>query len=62
MHPWASEPIVPGTPVAKPAPIFAKIPKEAVEEELARFESELAARREAEAQRLAAEKAKLAAE
>ena len=62
VHPWASEPIVPGTPVAKPAPIFAKIPKEAVEEELARFESELAARREAEAQRLAAEKAKLAAE
>ena len=62
VHPWASEPIVPGTPVAKPAPIFAKIPKEAVEEELARFESELSARREAEAQRLAAEKAKLAAE
>ena len=62
VHPWASEPIVPGTPVAKPAPIFAKIPKEAVEEELARFESELAARREAEAQRLAAERAKLAAE
>ena len=50
---------MPGTPVAKPTPLFAKIPKEAVEEELARFESELAARREAEAQRLAAEKAKL---
>ena len=33
-----------------------------IEEELARFESGLAARREAEAQRLAAEKAKLAAE
>ena len=46
----------------KPAPIFAKIPTEAVEEELARFDEALAARRAAEAERLAAEKAKLAAE
>lgn len=44
---------------AKPHPIFAKIPPEAVEEELARFDAELKARREAEAARLAAEKAKL---
>ncbi len=58
-HPWQSEPIVAGTPVPKPHPIFAKIPPEAVEEELARFDTELKARREAEAARLAAEKAKL---
>ena len=49
MHPWQSEPIVAGTPVPKPHPIFAKIPPEAVEEELARFDTELKARREAEA-------------
>ena len=48
-----------GTSVPKPHPIFAKIPAEAVEEELARFDTELKARREAEAARLAAEKAKL---
>ena len=59
VHPWASEPNVAGTAVPKPHPIFAKIPPEAVEEELARFDSELKARREAEAARLAAEKAKL---
>ena len=51
-----------GAMVPKPAPIFAKIPTEAVEEELARFDEALAARRAAEAERLAAEKAKLAAE
>ena len=62
VHPWESEPIEVGAPVAKPTPIFAKIPKEAVEEELARFDEALAARRAAEAERLAAEKAKLAAE
>lgn len=62
VHPWKSEPIVAGTPVAKPSPIFAKIPQEAVQEELDRFESALNARREAEAARLAAEKAKLAEE
>lgn len=59
VHPWESEPIVAGTPVAKPTPIFAKIPKEAVEEELARFDAELAARRDAEAKRFAAAKAQL---
>ena len=46
--------------MAKPTPIFAKIPVEAVQEELDRFDAELKARKEAEAQRLAAEKAKLA--
>ena len=60
VHPWEREAIVPGTPVAKPTPIFAKIPKEAVEEELARFDEALAARRAAEAERFAAEQAKLA--
>jgi methionyl-tRNA synthetase len=62
VHPWKSEPIVVGAMVPKPHPIFAKIPPEAVEEELARFDEALAARRAAEAERLAAEKAKLAAE
>ena len=49
-----------GAPVAKPTPIFAKIPTEAVDEELARFDADLKARREAEQARLDAEKAKLA--
>ena len=62
VHPWKSEAIEVGAMVPKPAPIFAKIPTEAVEEELARFDEALAARRAAEAERLAAEKAKLAAE
>ena len=61
VHPWKSEPIVVGAKVAKPSPIFAKIPPEAVDEELARFEADLKARREAEQARLDAEKAKLAA-
>lgn len=60
VHPWKSEPIVVGAPVAKPTPIFAKIPPEAVDEELARFDADLKARREAEQARLAAEKAKRA--
>lgn len=59
VHPWEREPIEVGAPVAKPTPIFAKIPKEAVEEELARFEQALQARKDAEAARLAAEQAKL---
>ena len=62
VHPWKSEAIEVGAVVPKPTPIFAKIPTEAVEEELARFDKALAARRAAEAERLAAEKAKLAAE
>ncbi|NEG95399.1 methionine--tRNA ligase [Bifidobacterium sp. SMB2] len=62
VHPWKSEPIEVGAEVPKPKPIFAKIPKEAVQEELDRFQAELDARRAKEAERLAAEKAKLAAE
>ena len=61
MHPWAREELKPHTPIAKPTPIFQKIPPEAVEEELARFQADLDARRAKEAARLAAEKAKLAA-
>ncbi|RYQ28835.1 methionine--tRNA ligase [Bifidobacterium pseudolongum] len=60
VRPWGSEPIEVGALVAKPTPIFAKIPAEAVDEELARFEEALNARQEAEAKRLEAEKAKLA--
>ncbi|RBP97282.1 methionine--tRNA ligase [Bifidobacterium aemilianum] len=59
VHPWESEPLVAGTPVDKPSPIFAKIPKEAVDEELARFEADLAKRQEAEAERLKAAKGQL---
>ncbi|MEE1295611.1 MAG: class I tRNA ligase family protein, partial [Bifidobacterium sp.] len=61
LRPWQSEPIEVGAHDAKPTPIFAKIPQEAVEEELDRFAKELAARQQADADRLAAEKAKLAA-
>ena len=61
VRPWKSEPIEVGAPVAKPTPIFAKIPAEAVDEELARFEEALNARKQAESERLEAEKAKLAA-
>ena len=52
VHPWESEELVVGTPVPKPVPIFAKIPKEAVDEELERFESALAERKRKEAERL----------
>ena len=62
VHPWESEPLVTGTPVAKPTPIFAKIPKEAIDEELERFESALAARRKADEERLAAAKKSLESE
>ena len=62
VHPWKSEPIEVGAVVPKPKPIFAKIPKEAVQEELDRFQAELDARRAKEAERLAAAKAKLAEE
>ncbi len=61
VRPWKSEPIEVGAPVAKPTPIFAKIPAEAVDEELARFEEALNARKQAESERLEAETAKLAA-
>ena len=48
--------------VAKPKPIFAKIPQEAVQEELDRFEEQLSQRKAAEAERLAKAKAQLAEE
>lgn len=51
VHPWESEELVVGTPVPKPEPIFAKIPKEAVQEELDRFETALAERRRVEKER-----------
>ena len=59
VHPWESERLVAGTPVPKPHPIFAKIPPEAVAEELTRFDTELAARKKAEAERFAAAQAEL---
>ena len=59
VHPWESEELVAGTPVPKPSPIFAKIPKEAVEEELERFASALSERQRVEAERLAAAKKSL---
>lgn len=62
VRPWQRENIVAGTPIAKPTPIFQKIPVEAVEEELNRFQAELNARQEKEKARLEAEKAKLSNE
>ena len=59
LHPWASEPLETGAPVPKPSPIFAKIPPEAVEEELARFEEELSKRKEDEKRRFEEAKARL---
>jgi methionyl-tRNA synthetase len=35
---WASTPIRPGTPVAPPTPVFAKLDPSIVEEELSRLE------------------------
>jgi methionyl-tRNA synthetase len=49
VHPWAREEVEAGTQIAKPTPIFAKIPPEAVQEELARFENESKARQEKKA-------------
>jgi len=37
--PWRSEPIVPGTVVPPPVPIFRKLDDSVVEEELARLRS-----------------------
>jgi methionyl-tRNA synthetase len=34
---WASRPVVPGTPVPSPEPVFAKLAPAVVEEELARL-------------------------
>ncbi|BDR55297.1 methionine--tRNA ligase [Bombiscardovia apis] len=61
VHPWKSEPIVEGAVVPKPTPIFAKIPPEAVEEELNRFQAELDERKAKAQARFEAEQAKLKA-
>lgn len=59
LHPWESEPLTIGAEVPKPSPIFEKIPKEAIGEELARFEQEFSARQSAETKRFADAKARL---
>ena len=59
IHPWASEPIIPGTPISKPSPVFEKIPPEAEQEELARFQEMLDARKAKESKRLEEEKKKI---
>jgi methionyl-tRNA synthetase len=38
--PWRSVPIVPGTPLAAPTPVFAKLDQSVVDEELARLEAQ----------------------
>lgn len=37
VRPWARQPIVVGTPIAKPEPVFTKLDPSVVEEELARL-------------------------
>lgn len=59
VHAWEREELRPGTPIAKPSPLFQKIPPEAVEEELDRFEKELSARQAKEEARLKSEQEKL---
>ena len=59
VHPWGREAIVDGTEIHKPEPVFQKIPEEAVDEELSRFNQGLAERQEKESARLEAEKRKL---
>ena len=53
--------MVDGTPIAKPHPLFAKIPREAVQEELDRFKQAMKARKEADKKQLAEAKKELAA-
>lgn len=59
VHPWGREAIIDGTEIHKPEPVFQKIPEEAVDEELSRFNQGLAERQEKESARLEAEKQKL---
>ena len=59
--PWKHTPVVDGTPIAKPHPLFAKIPREAVQEELDRFKQAMKARKEADKKQLAEAKKELAA-
>ena len=37
MPTWERHPITPGTPIAKPTPVFVKLDESIVEEELARY-------------------------
>ncbi len=39
VRPWARRPVEPGTPVAKPTPVFTKLDTSVVDEELARLET-----------------------
>lgn len=39
-RPWAHAPVVVGTPIAKPSPVFVKLDPEVVDEELARLEEQ----------------------
>jgi methionyl-tRNA synthetase len=59
VHPWRSETLGTGVPVPKPQPIFAKIPEEAIAEELDRFETDLQTRKDEEVKRFEQAKAKL---
>jgi len=59
VHPWAREPLRDGTPIDRPTPIFPRIPKEAVQEELDRFQEQLDRRKAKERARFEAEQAKL---
>lgn len=55
--PWKRQRLVDGAPIAKPSPVFAKIPKEAVQEELDRFKADMKKRKEEAAARKRAAKA-----
>lgn len=57
---WKRSPIVDGTPIAKPHPLFPKIPPKAVQEELARFKDEMRKRKEAKKARYAQAREELA--
>ena len=56
--PWKRELITPGAVIEKPSPVFTKIPREAVQEEIDRFKADMKQKKEAEkARRIAAKKA-----
>lgn len=56
--PWKRELITPGAVIEKPSPVFTKIPREAVQEEIDRFKADMKQKKEAEkARRRAAKKA-----
>ncbi|MEE1324874.1 MAG: methionine--tRNA ligase, partial [Bifidobacteriaceae bacterium] len=51
---WRRENIVPGTPIAKPTPVFAKIPREAVQKEIDRFKTDLRKKKAEKTRKVAA--------